>query len=225
MAVGCVLVGYAVGVVRAQSARSNLPNAVTPTTVAAPSALSEPAVTAAPATPAAPVAPATSSPAPPASSHMDDGAGAETQLELGEEEGEGESEGYDSDELANVDGVAAANVRCKMVILCRKDLGMGPGKLAAQVGHACVKAVAVASRHTPAHLVSWQRRGAAKICLKVNSEQEILTIMATCEEVGLVCAPIRDAGHTQVAPNTLTVMAVFGPEELVSAATGHLKLF
>lgn len=42
---------------------------------------------------------------------------------------------------------------------------------------------------------------------------------------GLTAVAIRDAGHTQVTPGTVTVLAVGpGPAKTVDSITGHLKL-
>lgn len=35
---------------------------------------------------------------------------------------------------------------------------------------------------------------------------------------------IRDAGHTEIAPNSVTVLALFGLENNVNQITGSLKL-
>ena len=60
---------------------------------------------------------------------------------------------------------------------------------------------------------------------KVNSEQELIEIYNKARSEGLPCSIIRDAGHTQLEPGTLTAVAI-GPErdEKIDKITGHLKL-
>jgi PTH2 family peptidyl-tRNA hydrolase len=66
-----------------------------------------------------------------------------------------------------------------------------------------------------------------KICVYVNSEQELLEIYNTALTNGLVCSIIKDAGLTEFhGIPTLTAVAV-GPdkEDKIDAVTKHLPLF
>ena len=56
--------------------------------------------------------------------------------------------------------------RYKLVFLVRTDLGMGVGKIAAQVGHATLGAYKQSSANI---LAKWEETGQAKIVLQVNS--------------------------------------------------------
>jgi len=111
-----------------------------------------------------------------------------------------------------------------MVFLVRGDLRMGKGKTAAQVAHAAVELYKKALREQPEALEEWERGGAKKVVLRVGSESELLEYFRRYS--GDFCAVIvRDAGHTQVPPGSVTV-AGFGPddEKKLDRAFGHLKL-
>ncbi len=62
--------------------------------------------------------------------------------------------------------------------------------------------------------------------VKVETEDELMTALATARSLGLVSAYIADAGRTQIAAGSRTVVAVGpGPEALVDKVTGHMKLY
>ncbi|XP_053672488.1 probable peptidyl-tRNA hydrolase 2 [Anopheles nili] len=113
----------------------------------------------------------------------------------------------------------------KMVLVVRNDLKMGKGKIAAQCGHAAVGAFETGLAKTPAAVKKWQHSGQAKIALKVESEQAMMEVYRIAKTNNLNCCVIRDAGRTQIEPNTKTVLAI-GPAPIaaVDAVTGHLKL-
>ncbi|CAK4071189.1 unnamed protein product [Aphanomyces euteiches] len=113
----------------------------------------------------------------------------------------------------------------KMVLVVRNDLKMGKGKIAAQCGHATLGAYKRAVKRTPQALECWEALGQAKVALKVETEQEMLELAARAKELGLVHYVVVDAGRTQIAPDTKTVLAVGpAPNGDVDALTGHLKL-
>jgi PTH2 family peptidyl-tRNA hydrolase len=111
----------------------------------------------------------------------------------------------------------------KQAIVARADLGMGRGKLAAQVAHASLSAYEDADRRTKNE---WKGSGQKKIVLKANGESELFRLADLAEREGLPHAIIRDAGHTQLDPGTVTALAV-GPglEKLVDKVTGDLSLY
>lgn len=110
----------------------------------------------------------------------------------------------------------------KQAIVVRTDIGMGTGKLAAQVAHASLKSYETAS---DAAQKQWKTTGQKKIVLKGSNEQMLQELAHTAQIEGLPHALIRDAGHTQVDPGTLTALAI-GPadEHLVDKITGELSL-
>ncbi|MFT4563721.1 MAG: PTH2 family peptidyl-tRNA hydrolase [Gammaproteobacteria bacterium] len=78
----------------------------------------------------------------------------------------------------------------------------------------------------PAELV-WITQGMAKVCLKVNSEEELLACHAQATENGLEAHLIRDSGRTEFnGVPTLTACAI-GPDEpdRIDVITGDLKLY
>ncbi|XP_011549831.3 peptidyl-tRNA hydrolase 2, mitochondrial-like [Plutella xylostella] len=119
----------------------------------------------------------------------------------------------------------ASNEEYKLVLVVRTDLQMGKGKIAAQCAHAGVGAFEKAQRKDPKGLKTWQNMGQAKIALKVDSVEEIKKIADTAKRMGLVTSLIRDAGRTQIAPNTITVLGIGpAPKDVIDKVTGHLKL-
>jgi PTH2 family peptidyl-tRNA hydrolase len=110
----------------------------------------------------------------------------------------------------------------KQAIVARTDVGMGDGKLAAQVAHASLKAYEKAHTKTQRE---WKDGGQKKVVVKASSESEIHELAEQARREGLPHAIIRDAGHTQLEPGTVTALAVGpGEENLVDRVTGELSL-
>lgn len=112
-----------------------------------------------------------------------------------------------------------------MLLVVRNDLKMGKGKIAAQCGHGSVGAYERAMRYCPNLVRAWNNTGCAKIAVKVESEAEMMAISRKAKELNLNTCLVRDAGHTQVEPNTKTVLAI-GPDECqkIDLVTSHLRL-
>ncbi|KAN0112636.1 PTH2 domain containing protein [Hyaloscypha variabilis] len=114
---------------------------------------------------------------------------------------------------------------CKLVLVVRTDLGMTKGKIAAQCGHAtlaCYKNLLTAKSPL---LKRWERTGQAKVALQIKSEEELETLQATAISLGLVAEVIADAGRTQIAPGSHTVLGIGpAPKSVIDKVTGHLKL-
>jgi peptidyl-tRNA hydrolase, PTH2 family len=119
-----------------------------------------------------------------------------------------------------------AGVELKMVICVRTDLSMSKGKIAAQCGHAVLGAYKIAKRITPEYVKAWEWRAQAKITLKVDSEAQMDEIAAAARAAGLPSIIIEDAGRTEVAPGTRTVLGIGpAPRSEIDVVTGKLKLF
>ena len=110
----------------------------------------------------------------------------------------------------------------KLVILVRTDLGMGKGKIAAQVGHASVTA---SMNKNSQWINKWLDMGQPKIVLKVPGPVELDGIKKDAITLAVPWCVIEDAGRTQIAPGTVTCLALGpAPEEHIDRLTGDLKL-
>jgi len=111
----------------------------------------------------------------------------------------------------------------KQAIVARADLGMGAGKLAAQVAHASLSAYEDADERSRR---AWKGEGQKKVVLRVGSERDLFDLADGAERAGLPHAVVRDAGHTELDPGTVTALAVGpGEAEAVDRITGDLSLY
>ncbi len=110
----------------------------------------------------------------------------------------------------------------KATFAVRKDLDMGKGKIAVQVAHAAVIMALNSDKKT---LRKWLEDGQKKVALWAKDEAEIIQLELKARELGVPFYEVRDAGLTQLPPDTLTCVG-FGPseEDVVDKITGHLKL-
>jgi len=112
----------------------------------------------------------------------------------------------------------------KQVIVIRADLEMGKGKIAAQVGHACVLGAEHVRKSQPNWFNEWWS-GQEKIVVKVQSLKELNEIKEHAISLNLPWSEVTDAGHTQLAPGTTTCISLGpAPEEMIDKVTGNLKL-
>jgi PTH2 family peptidyl-tRNA hydrolase len=111
----------------------------------------------------------------------------------------------------------------KQAIVARADLGMGEGKLAAQVAHASLMAYEDADAKTQS---AWKGEGQKKVVLQADSESQLFELAERAKSKRLPHAVVRDAGHTQLDPGTASALGV-GPAEddRVDAVTGDLSLY
>lgn len=134
----------------------------------------------------------------------------------------------------------------KQVLVIRKDLNMRKGKIAAQAAHASL-AVLLNEGHIKfddgyteetgvfessyvipmdKNIKDWLTGIFTKICVSVDSEEELLSIHQQAKDAGLICSLIQDAGLTEFGGvPTYTAVAV-GPAESedIDKITGGLKL-
>ncbi|XP_011075787.1 peptidyl-tRNA hydrolase 2, mitochondrial isoform X1 [Sesamum indicum] len=112
----------------------------------------------------------------------------------------------------------------KMVLVVRNDLKMGKGKIAAQCSHATLGLYKKILNRAPKSLGRWEMCGQVKVVVKVESEDDMLVLQERANSLNLPTHITIDAGRTQIAPNSRTVMAILGPADLVDDVTGGLKL-
>lgn len=110
----------------------------------------------------------------------------------------------------------------KQVIILRKDLEMGKGKMISQCCHASLGSWKDADARIREQ---WEADGGKKIVLRVDGLKELKNLYKKARAAKLPCFIVRDAGLTQVRKGTLTVLGV-GPadEEKIDTITGELKL-
>ncbi|KAK2078616.1 hypothetical protein QBZ16_003456 [Prototheca wickerhamii] len=113
----------------------------------------------------------------------------------------------------------------KMVLVVNDELKMGKGKIGAQCAHAAVAVVERVADSQPHVLDAWEENGQAKICLRADSTATLTKLARQAKKAGLPAYLVADAGRTQVAPGSKTVLAIGpGPKSALDAITGTLKL-
>ncbi len=113
----------------------------------------------------------------------------------------------------------------KQVIVVRRDLGMGTGKIAAQVGHACVLGAENVRRSHTDWYNMWAEFGQEKVVLRVSSLSELEDVKKHAISLGLPWSEVTDAGHTQIEPGTVTCISIGpAPEDMIDKVTKDLKL-
>ncbi|KAK9994040.1 hypothetical protein SO802_023743 [Lithocarpus litseifolius] len=112
----------------------------------------------------------------------------------------------------------------KMVLVVRNDLKMGKGKIAAQCSHATLGLYKKLLHRAPKALNRWEMCAQPKVVVKIESEEDMLVLQERAKSLKLPTHITIDAGRTQIAPNSRTVMALLGPIEVVDDVTGGLKL-
>ncbi len=128
----------------------------------------------------------------------------------------------------------------KQVLVVRKDLHMKMGKIAAQSAHASMKVLLdlmistetsigkdyLLALSSEEPLFKWLEGAFTKVCVYVNSEEELLSLQKQAQDAGILNALITDSGKTEFhGVPTNTVLAI-GPDdsEKINKITGHLKL-
>ena len=132
----------------------------------------------------------------------------------------------------------------KQVIIMRTDLNMRKGKMVAQGCHATL-GIFIQDNISEESLsewigdetfmkniiclgddvIHWISTGMKKICLSCNGETELLDLYNKAKEAKLPAYYVKDAGHTELKPNTITCCAIGPADEFeIDKITGHLKL-
>lgn len=129
----------------------------------------------------------------------------------------------------------------KQVIVIRKDLKMRRGKEIAQGSHASMKWLVdrikmfqsqeSAYDNLPINISDeeqeWLDGRFTKVCLQVESEEELMKIFSHAASIGLTTNLIVDAGATEFHNVPTRTCLAIGPheEDKIKPVTGHLKLY
>lgn len=104
-------------------------------------------------------------------------------------------------------------------------LSVNKGKIAAQCSHATLACYKELLRSGSPVLKRWERYGQAKVAVQVKSEEELELLQAQAMSLGVCAQIIHDAGRTQIAAGSATVLGVGpAPKSVVDQITGRLKL-
>ena len=124
--------------------------------------------------------------------------------------------------------------KIKQVICVRHDLKMRRGKQIAQGAHASMSFIC--RRLQEAGSVSlndftdaqreWLTGAFAKVCCRVDSEEELMAIHDKALEAGLEVHLITDSGKTEFHGEPTNTCLAIGPDEAkkIDKITGHLQL-
>ena len=118
----------------------------------------------------------------------------------------------------------------KQVIVMRRDLGMRRGKEIAQGAHSSMIWLALRIRQPGYTFTEAERRwldGAfTKVCVRVDSEEELLAVAQKAQEAGVLVHLCVDAGRTEFHGVPTPTCCAVGPDfpERIDPITGHLKL-
>jgi PTH2 family peptidyl-tRNA hydrolase len=138
-----------------------------------------------------------------------------------------------------MDGIA------KQVIVIRKKFPINgelrklrTGKMCSQASHSSLKAILDLMVKVPAEneyvlyvkdgsaLESWLTGSFTKICVGVETEEELLAVYEKAKEAGLITALITDSGRTEFnGVPTKTCCSILGWSDEVDEITGKLELF
>lgn len=113
----------------------------------------------------------------------------------------------------------------KQVIVMRKDLKMRRGKEIAQGSHASM-AFLLNGDATKEQINEWLEGGQTKVCVSVDSEEELLTVYKNALAAGLIVNKITDLGRTEFNGVPTDTCLAIGPNKAdeINEITGHLKL-
>lgn len=114
----------------------------------------------------------------------------------------------------------------KQVIVMRTDLNMRKGKMIAQGAHAAMMCYLSSDTDNSTEVRNWMMNGMKKICVRADTEEQLLELHRKAKEAGLRAHMVTDAGHTEFhGVPTVTCLAI-GPNEdgAVDSITGGLTL-
>ncbi len=119
----------------------------------------------------------------------------------------------------------------KQVIVMRRDLKMRRGKEIAQGAHASIAFLTRRLGRTSVTMFSkaeqeWLNTSYAKVCVKVDSEEQLLDIYQQARDAGLEVHLITDSGKTEFHGEPTKTCLAIGPDylEKIDPITGDLTL-
>jgi len=113
----------------------------------------------------------------------------------------------------------------KQVIIVRRDINMGTGKIAAQVAHAAVMGAEKVKTSRREWFKAWFTAGQAKVVVKVKNIEELMAVRKRAEELNLPVVQVQDSGLTQIPSGTITCVGIGpAPSNLIDKVTFELKL-
>ncbi|SCU95099.1 LAME_0F10704g1_1 [Lachancea meyersii CBS 8951] len=120
----------------------------------------------------------------------------------------------------------------RMALVIRQDLGMKKGKIAAQCCHAalaCYRLIGTDPSRESYNMDMTQRwlyGGQAKITLKCPDKENLDELFAMALSLGVNSYVVHDAGRTQIAAGSATVLGLGpAPKAVLDQITGDLKLY
>lgn len=109
----------------------------------------------------------------------------------------------------------------KQVIVLRDDLEMSRGKMISQACHASLEAYERASKDDAGE---WRSKGAKKIALQ-KGDRSLEEMFEEAKRMGLPAYLVKDAGHTEVEPGTVTALGIGpGDKDKIDQISSELKL-
>lgn len=122
----------------------------------------------------------------------------------------------------------------KQVIVMRHDLGMRRGRQIAQGAHAAMSFISRRLQDQGAVSLSdfsevqraWLAGSFAKVCCRVDSEEQLMEIFDKAKTAGLEVHLITDSGKTEFHGEPTRTCLAIGPDstERIDSVTGHLTL-
>lgn len=140
----------------------------------------------------------------------------------------------ESEEEIDVDSTPLNEVpgEVRMTLIVRQDLKMGKGKAAAQCSHATLALYKKitnpqSAAYNPEMVERWEYgNGQAKITLQVPNQEEMDLLFAQAVSLGINAYVVHDAGRTQIAAGSATVLGLGpAPKQVIDQITNELKLY
>ena len=111
-----------------------------------------------------------------------------------------------------------------LAVLVRQDLGMSTGKTAAQVAHAAVGCSLKARKQAMSLFERWRSEQGRIVVLAIDGIEELDAHREEAQTHRIVHHAVSDAGRTEVAPGTVTVLGLGpAPSSVLDVLVGHLE--